>query len=133
MKQAPFVALAGVLLALPAGSAFSSLSKAPIRPAVSTIYHESCLAPGKNCNLEKVAEELKFVRAMVFNLENDLGEVDAQMKRQRGGPPSPALASRRSGINSKILGWKKVECRLKNMRDSLRNGSTIFNGSGVAR
>jgi len=85
-------------------------------PAISaTVALDSCLKPGKECTQKEMEWEHAYVSSELQRMEAEM----TKLRAQNGGAGavlregSPGLA-----LHRRILGFRKMECQLRRMKDS---------------
>lgn len=96
-------------------------------PAVSSsILHGLFEGPGKTCTKVEWERQLASIRAELKGMEDESGKLNREINLPGKGADQAALEARRNILQRRIFGFRKVECRLKNMKDSFKGSGTVF-------
>jgi hypothetical protein len=100
---------------LAAGSTFSS-----------TLSMTSCLVPGMKCTREEVVREHAAVAAELGSLQAQLAKIDAKKGKHGRLVRGPTGDAERDTLYRRMLGFRRLECRLREMKRKMPKSSTEF-------
>jgi len=123
---------AGPVCAAPAGH------PAPARPAANSVtisgssavstsaMQVSCLVPGRLCSMAELERELASVRAEMDRMSRELQKEGTVKKPPTPGDNRKPADLIHRNLQMRYMGFRRVECRLRTIRDKARKSSTEF-------
>jgi len=115
-----------LLLAPVCGFCADSATLVQASAASSTIAEGACLVPGMACTKLELEKEVASIRAEMDRVGSESAKVGSQMKKPGKEGNRRQLEVRQGMLQSRLGALKRVECRLRKMREYFKDGATVF-------